>query len=176
MEPEENSVLWSGVLEKKGTWTSLRRWRAKRVTITPHSVLVVNPSGIKGQKLIVKSQIVDVHYSDLAEDPLRLDIVLPVGSMRFRCRTVEERDAVAALLKPAMTSRRSTDRTKGVSLESFVRVHVGSKTLLLQKLVLRKYSRLLFKSFHGLKHASESLPAILDSQQSTVSGSNLADM
>lgn len=173
MEVEENAVLWSGRVEKKGGLLKLYRWRTKVLSITKHSVLVCRPHSVKGQRLILKDQIVDVHYSNLSENPLELAVVLPTSVMNFRCQDIVDRDAIAKLLKPEARQRSSADRRTGVSLESFVRSHIGAKSLHLQKLLIRKHSRQLYTAFWRLKILSLQ---VSESQRSTFPDANIVEI
>lgn len=149
---EESKVMWSGEVEKRAGWQGFRLWRPRFLTITYHSVLVNKPKTSKSQKLILRRQIVDIHASDLAANPLCFTLIVAACSpLYFRAFSLPDRDAIVMFLKPEITRRESTTVSQVLSLESFLRLNLGSRILLLQRIVLRKYSRTLYAGFVKLR-------------------------
>lgn len=149
---EESHVMWAGEVEKRSGWQGFRFWRPRILTITYHSVLVSKPTARKAQKLILRRHIVDIHASDLAANPLAFTlIILSHGPLYFRASSFPDRDAIVLFLKPDPSHKDPISLPQVQSLESFVRENVGNRVLLLQRMVLRKYSRMIYSGFVGIR-------------------------
>lgn len=141
--------MWSGEVIKRGVW---HFWRPRILTITHFSVLVCKATGKKRQKLILRRHIIDIHTSDFAENPLAFTLIVTgVGRLYFKALCLPDRDAIVMFLKPEQVHKESISHPQAVSLERFVREKLGKRTLLIQRIVLRRYARLLHSGFVGMR-------------------------
>lgn len=139
-------------MEKRAGWRGFGYWSPRFFTITYHSVLINKPKKPKSQKLILRRQIVDIHTSDLAANPLSFTLLVSACSpLYFRALSMPDRDAIVMFLKPEITRKDSSPVSEVLSLEGFLRLNGGGRRLLLQRIVLRKYSRVLYTGFVRLR-------------------------